>query len=335
MEHRPSLIRAALVLIAASGAARADDSLAPETAKRLKEATVYVKVAIGPLTISGSGFVIQSSGDSALIVTNHHVVTKPKVLAPGGFVLGLRGRDRITLMRIQQALAGSEPVVSVVLNSGESNEQVVKAEVLGGLEDPDLAVLKVSALKRAPRAIEFRRTAQPSETMPVFILGFPFGESLAANKANPNITIGRGSVSSIRKDKSGKVVRVQIDGALNPGNSGGPVVDGAGGLVGIAVQTIQGSNIGLDDPGRRGRDRAGGEPGPAHDRRDAGRQWRLAEVRDRDAYRRPPEEAPVRRRCSSCRSPSPPTPPRPAGRNWPPSPGAGRSTSRCGVRSRR
>ncbi len=84
--------------------------------------------------------------------------------------------------------------------------------------------------------------------MPVFILGFPFGESLAANKANPNITIGRGSVSSIRKDASGKVSKVQIDGALNPGNSGGPVVDAAGNLVGIAVQTIQGSNIGLTIP---------------------------------------------------------------------------------------
>jgi S1-C subfamily serine protease len=248
MKHRPNLIRAALLLVSAAGAVRADDSLAPETARRLKEATVYIKVAIGPLTISGSGFVIQSSGDSALIVTNQHVVTKPKVLAPGGFVPGLRGRDRFALMRIQQALAASEPVVSVVFNSGEPNEQTVKAEVLCAVDDPDIAVLKVASLRSAPRAIEYRRTAQPAETMPVFILGFPFGESLAANKANPNITIGKGSVSSIRKDKSGKVVKVQIDGALNPGNSGGPVVDGAGSLVGIAVQTIQGSNIGLTIP---------------------------------------------------------------------------------------
>ena len=44
------------------------------------------------------------------------------------------------------------------------------------------------------------------------------------------------------------MVKVQIDGALNPGNSGGPVVDGRGNLVGIAVQTIQGSNIGLTIP---------------------------------------------------------------------------------------
>ncbi len=238
----------ALFLVSAAAPVRGDDGLAPEMARRLKEATVYVKVAIGPLPITGSGFVIQSDGDSALIVTNHHVVAKPKVLTQGGFVPGLRGRDRITLMRLQNMLAANEPVVSVVFNSGEANEQTVKAEVLGQLDDPDLAILKVSGLKSVPKAIEFRRTAQPSETMPVFILGFPFGESLAANKANPNITIGRGSVSSIRKDASGKVAKVQIDGALNPGNSGGPVVDAAGNLVGIAVQTIQGSNIGLTIP---------------------------------------------------------------------------------------
>ena len=248
MKHHSRLIRAALLLISASAGARADESLAPETARRLKEATVYVKVAIGPLSMSGSGFVIQTTGDSALVVTNQHVVTKPKILTPLGFIPGLRGRDRIALMRIQQALATSEPAVSVVFNSGEPNEQTVKAEVLCGLDDPDLAVLKVASPRVAPRPIEFRQTAQPAETMPVFILGFPFGESLAANKANPNITIGRGSVSSIRKDAAGKVVKVQIDGALNPGNSGGPVVDGAGNLVGIAVQTIQGSNIGLTIP---------------------------------------------------------------------------------------
>ncbi len=248
MKHHSRSIRAALLLISATAAARADEPLAPETARRLKEATVYVKVAIGPLTISGSGFVIQSQGDSALVVTNQHVIVKPKVLTPLGFIPGLRGRDRLALMRIQQALAANEPVVSVVFNSGEPNEQTVKAEVLCQSEDPDMAVLKVSSLRSAPRAIEFRQTTRPVETMPVFILGFPFGESLAANKSNPNITIGKGSVSSIRKDKSGKVVKVQIDGALNPGNSGGPVVDGGGNLVGIAVQTIQGTNIGLTIP---------------------------------------------------------------------------------------
>src|SRR5258708_26239237 len=84
--------------------------------------------------------------------------------------------------------------------------------------------------------------------MSLYMLGFPFGDALATNKGNPTITVGKGSVSSIRKDATGKIVKVQIDGALNPGNSGGPVVDVKGNLIGIAVQTIQGSNIGLAIP---------------------------------------------------------------------------------------
>lgn len=84
--------------------------------------------------------------------------------------------------------------------------------------------------------------------MPVYIVGFPFGDALSTNKGNPTITIGKGSVSSIRKDASGKLVKIQIDGALNPGNSGGPVVDAKGNLVGIAVQKVQGNNIGIAIP---------------------------------------------------------------------------------------
>ncbi len=248
MKHHPVSIRLALILVFATSTARAQEALAPETARRLKDATVYVKVAIGPLALSGSGFVIESTGDSALIVTNQHVVVKPKVLAPGGFIPGLRGRDRLALSMIQRTLAANEPVISAVLNSGEPNEQVVKAEVLCQVEDPDLAVLKVTGLKGAPKPIEFRQTTPLSETMPVLILGFPFGDTLATNKGNPNITIGKGSVSSIHRDKSGKVTKVQIDGAINPGNSGGPVVDAKGNLIGISVQAIQGSNIGMAIP---------------------------------------------------------------------------------------
>src|SRR5579872_1295906 len=205
-----------------------DDSLPPDALQKLKGATVYVKTEIGPLPLSGSGFVIDVTGDTALIATNHHVVTKPKELQAGTFIPGLRGRDRMAIRRIQQALADKQPAVSIVFNSGEANEQILKAEVLGALDDPDLAILKVAGLKSPPRPIEFRQAQQPAETLPLYILGFPFGDALATNKGNPNITVGKGSVSSVRKDASGRIVKVQIDGALNPGNSGGPVVDSKG-----------------------------------------------------------------------------------------------------------
>jgi len=233
---------------AAPVAARGDETLSIETMQRLKDATVYVKVALGPVNWSGSGFVIQVSGDTAVIVTNQHVVGKPKELLQGSFIPGLRGRDRIALMRLQRAMAGQEPQVSVVFKSSDTNEQIVKADVLCGSDDPDLAILRVSGVRNPPQPIEFRQSPQPVETMALYMLGFPFGESLSTNQGNPSITIGKGSVSSIRKDAAGKLTKLQIDGALNPGNSGGPVVDARGNLLGIAVQTIQGTNIGLAIP---------------------------------------------------------------------------------------
>ncbi|MBI3866790.1 MAG: trypsin-like peptidase domain-containing protein [Planctomycetia bacterium] len=235
-----------VVTLAVSG--RADESLPAETVQRLKDSTVYIKTTIGPVKMTGSGFVIQVAGDTVLVATNQHVVAKPNELRVGGFIPGLRGRDRMFLRSLQAGLAGKEPAVTVVFNSGDTKEQALQAEILGGLNEPDLAILKVLGVKVPPAAMEIAGARVPVETMPVFVLGFPFGDALSTNQGNPAITIGKGSVSSIRKDASGKTAKIQIDGALNPGNSGGPVVDSKGNLIGISVQTIQGSNIGLAIP---------------------------------------------------------------------------------------
>lgn len=223
----------------------AEDGLSADLTKSLKMSTVYVKTEIVSLEFSGSGFVIKQDGDTALIATNQHVIGKPKELQVGGFIPGLRSRDRITLRRMQTALVAAQPKVTVVLHSGEPGEQVLPAEILSASEDPDLAILRVKGVKERLKPFDYQHPPTLNETMTVYMLGFPFGEVLATNKGNPNITVGKGTVSSIRKDAAGKIVKVQIDGALNPGNSGGPVVDNKGNLVGVAVQTIQGSNIGL------------------------------------------------------------------------------------------
>src|SRR5439155_14403710 len=82
----------------------------------------------------------------------------------------------------------------------------------------------------------------------VYMFGFPFGQALSINKGNQAITVGKGSVSSIRENERGEVERVQMDGDLNPGNSGGPVVDSKGRLVGVAVAKIDNTRIGIAIP---------------------------------------------------------------------------------------
>jgi hypothetical protein len=107
----------------------------------------------------------------------------------------------------------------------------------------DLAIIRVSAPHPAPKPIDPVLAVAPKETMEVRICGFPFGANITDGR-NPTITIGKGTVSSLRLDSAGKLRKIQIDGSLNPGNSGGPIVDGDGRLVGVAVETIKGSGIG-------------------------------------------------------------------------------------------
>ncbi|HEV3167924.1 MAG TPA: trypsin-like peptidase domain-containing protein [Isosphaeraceae bacterium] len=208
------------------GSAWGQDALPLDMMVKLKASTVFVKTVVGPLQASGSGFVMRVEGDTAFIATNDHVVAAGKKL-PGGL----------------------KPLITLVFESGTPSERSAVAEVLAADPDRDLAILKVTGVKNLPKPIDFSQKLTLVETMPVYTFGFPFGQALATSKKSPAITVGRGSVSSLRLDDLGRVAVVQIDGALNPGNSGGPVVDSKGRLIGVAVATIRGAQqIGLAVP---------------------------------------------------------------------------------------
>jgi hypothetical protein len=216
--------------------------LSAQILSNLKAATVFIKVDAGQLSGTGSGFVSKVDGDTAYIVTNHHVVNpEAKLLKP---IRIQRGRTTTYDIRVIKIKANNA-VVSAVFDSGTREEQTIRAEVLAADPSRDLAVLRVKGMTVRPRSIDLSQRAELVETMPIYILGFPFGEALAIKKGNPAITINKGAISSLRKNEFGAMKAVQIDGAINPGNSGGPVVDENGRLVGIAVATIQGAGIGL------------------------------------------------------------------------------------------
>lgn len=189
---------------------------------KLKAATVYVKAQIEPgIGATGSGFVFMVDGKTALIATNEHVVVPPNKQAAN---------------------------VQVVFDSGRKTERTYRAEILSTDALRDLAVLRVTGVENLPAPIAMDEKLQAVETMPIYALGFPFGDRLGTGGRNPAITIGKGSVSSLREDERGDLQAVQIDGDLNPGNSGGPVVDTRGRLVGVAVARIRGTQIGLAIP---------------------------------------------------------------------------------------
>lgn len=213
---------------------QAQEAIPVKTLTEIKAATVFVKASLQGLEGSGSGFVIKVDGYTAYVATNDHVVNpKPR---------------NITTGRHYSTPVG-KPSLTIVFDSGTLRERSARGEILASDPDRDLAVVKVEGIKDLPRPLDYEDNAELIETMPVYTFGFPLGQLLATNRKGPAITVGRGTISSIRTDDAGNIALVQIDGALNPGNSGGPVVGVKGNLIGIAVATIQGAQqIGLTIP---------------------------------------------------------------------------------------
>ncbi len=196
-------------------------ALASDVLDRVKKATVYIRVAKAEGVMMGSGFFEKNSG---FVLTNAHV-------------LGM--------------LEAGEPApnkVDVVLQSGEKNEKTLAGRIISVDRGSDLAVLsvdlKTAGLTTPPASLTVASATGLRETQQVYVFGFPFGEGLGKN-----ITVSTSSVSSLRKDKDGVLAEVQVNGGMNPGNSGGPVVDAGGNVVGVAVAIIKGTQFNFAIPG--------------------------------------------------------------------------------------
>lgn len=223
------LLALAAGLTVLTATVRADDSIAPETLDAVKKATVFVRIEGDGWSASGSGFVVHADPTAVLIATNQHVVSVPPSVG---------------------AAPGAKPSrIRVVFDAGLPTERSYAAAVAASDAERDLAVLRVAGVKDAPPPIAYTQPPKLTETTAVYSFGFPFGKALSTAKGSPAVTVGKASISSLRNGPDGELAVVQIDGNLNPGNSGGPVVDGKGRLVGVAVATIRdGPGIGLVIP---------------------------------------------------------------------------------------
>jgi hypothetical protein len=185
----------------------------PEVITRGKQSTVLIEVK--PSDDSGTAFSI----GGGFLITNQHVVES------------VRPNSR----------------VNAVINAGESNQKVVQAKVIRADKNLDLALLKIDP-SAAPPALELGDSNTLVETIPVTAFGFPFGTDLSVGRERyPNITVTTGKVSSLRK-AAGLLEQIQLDASLNPGNSGGPVINSKGQVVGIVEESILGTTLSFAIP---------------------------------------------------------------------------------------
>jgi S1-C subfamily serine protease len=180
--------------------------------------TVLVDTGKGGVQASGAGFVVDAV--KGLIVTNSHVVTNssddgvtPQTVQADGAVY------------IQRADKAREP-----------------ASVVGYDLFDDIAVLKYDPRGLHLSAVPLGNSASVRVGQPVAAIGAPFGqvESLSVGVVSQIHTqiIAPARVCFRTPDA------IQTDAAVNPGNSGGPLFDANGKVIGVTSQIDTGSSGG-------------------------------------------------------------------------------------------
>jgi S1-C subfamily serine protease len=153
-----------------------------------------------PDRVLGSAFFIDASG---LLITNYHVIASEVDPKYEGF-------SRMTI------------------RMGDSASSRIPARVIGWDKALDLALIKTEISPEYVFSVVDRVTPQVGD--PVLAIGSPGG-------LEKTVTMGIVSALSRRFLQIGDVI--QIDAAVNHGNSGGPVVDASGRLVGIVFAGIE------------------------------------------------------------------------------------------------
>ncbi|MEM9940742.1 MAG: trypsin-like peptidase domain-containing protein [Planctomycetota bacterium] len=152
-----------------------------------------------------------------------------------GWVLDRQGH----IVTNHHVIADSDVITVTLSGNGDS----FLARIVGSDPQNDIAVLKIEA----PAELLFPVSLGESKTLKVgqkiFAIGNPFG-------LERTMTVGIiSSLGRSLRSKAGRLIKniIQIDAALNQGNSGGPLLDSSGQLVGMntAIATLTGENTGV------------------------------------------------------------------------------------------
>ena len=166
-------------------------------------------------------------GINGNVTTNIWGQTVSNAVSGSGFVISSDGYV-LTNYHVVKDVSN----ITVFFSDGTSYD----ATVVGGEEDNDIAVLKIDAADLQPVVLGDSSSIEVGEN--VYAIGNPLGEL--------TFTLTGGLVSA--KDRSvttsdGTVMNmIQTDTAINSGNSGGPLFDQYGQVVGIVSAKLSGSS---------------------------------------------------------------------------------------------
>lgn len=201
-----------------SAAPAAVSRVLPAVAGRFDPAAIYARRSAGVVTIfsvfgrdsatsasQGSGFVVSKSG---VILTNSHVIT-----TAGG------------------AIGVVQPAGSVYVEFQDRDR--VEARIVGWDVFDDVGVIRVDPSSHALTPLPLGDSSSVAVGEPVAAIGSPFGNenSLAVGV----VSATQRSIESLTSDYN-LVDAIQVDAPINHGNSGGPLFDAEGRVIGINAQ---------------------------------------------------------------------------------------------------
>ncbi len=175
-----------------------DEGIADAVDKIYDSVVVVETFADGKIFSSGTGFVYKTDGDDAYIMTNNHVIED-----------------------------GDEVYVNF------TNDTRVKVEIMGGDKYADIAVLKVDADDIITVAdMGSSEDARIGDT--VFATGAPLDAAYSWSVTR-GIVSGKDRMVEVSVDDNSTYIMkvIQTDAAINNGNSGGPLANSNGEVIGI------------------------------------------------------------------------------------------------------
>lgn len=153
-------------------------------------------------THSGSGFLISKDG---YCITNTHVVTKENGQSCGTVMVKING----------------EKLISNVIALGDNKH--------GDGDGVDLALIKLPYVPRRAKVMEFENFNNVRIGETVYVIGNSLGQGTC---------ITSGIVSDKARNVNGKIL-LMTDCAVNGGNSGGPIFNADGKVIGAIVSGIK------------------------------------------------------------------------------------------------
>jgi S1-C subfamily serine protease len=152
-----------------------------------------------------------------------------------GSVIDRQGR----ILTNFHVIDGAEQIKVTLFDGSEYQAQIVGV-------DPatDVAVLKINAPAELLFPVAFGSSTNLLVGQRVFAIGNPFGFER---------TLTTGIISSLNRSlpakRTARIIKsvIQIDAAMNPGNSGGPLLDSHGLMIGMntAIASSTGENVGV------------------------------------------------------------------------------------------